>query len=231
MVEVYVGDFMSLVIQVSWEQPRYVAAAIMTGIHDVFPPDANNSNDPISEKKLRAQEGLYLMCKTLLGFDFDGAAKTMLLDAAKGEKLLTILKGWTWTGRQGMAGIQFAEFKSRGAKLCHTFTCIPAGVGLLSPCNRVLKVRPDFVYLHTNHRVLTVLEGCCTLLCKSTREPMHCRELTCGWTEFVGIVNVSGQGARGVIVGKLSACTPTVFQWQWPDDIKAKPHIITPPTK
>ena len=77
IVEVYVDDFISLVIPVSWEQLQQVTAAIIMGIHDVFPPDANNSNDPISEKKLRAQEGLYLMCKTLLGFDFDGTAKTM----------------------------------------------------------------------------------------------------------------------------------------------------------
>ncbi len=37
----------------------------------------------------------------------------------------------------------------------------------------------------------------------------------------MGIVDALGQGARGVVIGKLSACTPTVFQWQWPDDIKA----------
>ena len=57
-------------------------------------------------KKLRAQEGLYLKCKTLLGFDFDGMAKTMWLEVAKQEKLLTILKGWIRTGQQGMAVIQ-----------------------------------------------------------------------------------------------------------------------------
>jgi hypothetical protein len=37
MVEVYVVDFMSLVIPVSQEQLRHVATAVMTGIHDVFP--------------------------------------------------------------------------------------------------------------------------------------------------------------------------------------------------
>jgi hypothetical protein len=103
MVEVYVNDFMSLVIPVSWEQLQHVAVAIMTGIHDVFPLDADNSNEPISEKKLRAQEGMYSTRKTHLGFDFDGTAKTMWLEAAKQEQLLTILKGWIWTGRQGMA--------------------------------------------------------------------------------------------------------------------------------
>jgi hypothetical protein len=87
MVEVYVNDFMSLVIPVSWEQLGHVAAAIKMGIHNVFPPDADDSNDPISEKKLRVQEGLYLTRKTLLGFDFNGMAKTMWLEVAKREKL------------------------------------------------------------------------------------------------------------------------------------------------
>ncbi len=47
MVEVYVEDFMSLVISVSWEHLCHIANAIMHGIHDVFPPDEDNSNNPI----------------------------------------------------------------------------------------------------------------------------------------------------------------------------------------
>jgi hypothetical protein len=72
MVEVYVDDFMSLVIPVSREQLRRIANAIMYGIHDVFPPDKVDSNDPISEKKLTKGEGRYKTRKTLLEFDFDG---------------------------------------------------------------------------------------------------------------------------------------------------------------
>jgi hypothetical protein len=220
MVEVYIHEIMSLVIPVSWEQLWHAVVAIMIGVHDVFPLDADDSNDPISEKKLRAQEGLYSTRKTLLGFDFDGKAKTIWLEAAKRKTLLTILKGWIWMGWQGMAGIHFAEFKSTVAKLCHSFRCIPVGVGLLSLCNSFLKAWPDFVYLHKNHWVLNAPEGCCTLLHESTREPTRCRELTGGWSDFVRIIDASGQGAGGVVIGKLSACTPTVFQWQWPDDIK-----------
>ena len=104
MVEVYVDDFMSLVIPVSMEQLRHVAKAIMHGIHDVFPPDSNDDEDPISEKKMKKGEGLYDTKKTLLGFDFDGDAKTMWLDSAKQEKLLTILKGWIRTGKQRFRG-------------------------------------------------------------------------------------------------------------------------------
>jgi hypothetical protein len=87
MVEVYVDDFMSLVIPVSWEQLHHVANAIMHGIHDVFPPNAEDSNDPISEKKINKREGRYETQKMLLGFDFDGEGKTMWLEAAKREKL------------------------------------------------------------------------------------------------------------------------------------------------
>ena len=68
MVEVYVDDFMSLVIPVSKDQLRHVATAVMTGIYGVFPPDCDDGNDPISEKKLLQNKGQYSTRKTLLGF-------------------------------------------------------------------------------------------------------------------------------------------------------------------
>jgi hypothetical protein len=57
----------------------------MTGIHDVFLPDNDDSNNPISKKKLQQQEGQFSMRKTPLGSDFDGIAKTMWLEDAKRE--------------------------------------------------------------------------------------------------------------------------------------------------
>jgi hypothetical protein len=68
MVEVYVNNFMSLVIPVSQEQIRHVPSAVMMGIHDVFLPDTNDSNNPISNKKLLKNKGQYSTLKTLLGF-------------------------------------------------------------------------------------------------------------------------------------------------------------------
>jgi hypothetical protein len=56
MVKVYVDDFMSIVIPLSQEQLRHIATAIMTGKHDVFPPDSGDSNDPISMKKLEQRD-------------------------------------------------------------------------------------------------------------------------------------------------------------------------------
>ncbi len=109
-VEVYVDDFMSLVIPISREQLHHVATAVMTGLHDVFPPEADDSNNPISKKKLRQHQGQFSTRKTLLGFDFDGITKTMWLEQAKREKLLTVLKGWVRAGKRGTAGIPFKEF-------------------------------------------------------------------------------------------------------------------------
>jgi hypothetical protein len=98
MVEVYVDDFMSLVIPVLKAQLCHVVTAVMTGIHNVSPPNVDDSCNLISEKKLIQGEGQYSTQKTLLGFDFDGSNKTMWLELAKRERLLTLLKGWVPLG-------------------------------------------------------------------------------------------------------------------------------------
>ncbi len=92
MVEVYVNDFMSLVIPLSQDQLHHVGNAIMHGVHDVFPRDNVDSNNPISEKKLAKGEGTYLMRKTLLRFDFNGETKTMWLEEAK--RVLSVFVFW-----------------------------------------------------------------------------------------------------------------------------------------
>ncbi len=124
-------------------------------------------------------------------------------------------------GTRGTAGIPFKDFKLVMAKLWHAFTCIPAEVGLLSPCNRILKLHPAFVYLHKNRKVLIAIKSCGSLLRESTVAPTQCRKLTCGWPDYIGIVDASSYGVGGVVFGELSVCTPTVFRWQWPEDIHA----------
>jgi hypothetical protein len=115
-LEVYVNDFVSIVIPMSQEQLVHVATAIMSGIHDVFPADLVDSNNRISEKKLRKGEGQYALIKTILGFEFDGQQKTLWLEEEKRVKLLTILHSWIRAGTQNR-GVSFAEFESVVAKL------------------------------------------------------------------------------------------------------------------
>jgi hypothetical protein len=62
MIEVYVDDFMSLVIPISKLQLLHTAAAVMTGIHGVFPANDEDDGDGMgtthsprrSSKNLRA---------------------------------------------------------------------------------------------------------------------------------------------------------------------------------
>jgi hypothetical protein len=110
----------------------------MHRIHDVFPADDNNANDPISKNKLMKGEGAMSTTKTILGFDFDGMEKTMWLEFAKRNQLLMILHSWIQTSKRSAHGIPFKEFESVLAKIRHAFTALPAELGLLSPCNAVL---------------------------------------------------------------------------------------------
>jgi hypothetical protein len=220
VLEVYVDDFMSLVIPTSAAQLRHVANAVMRGIHDVFPEDDDNDEDPISVKKMRQGDGRYSTRKCILGFDFDGEAKTLWLEEGKRALLLTILHGWLRGARRSKVGIPFKEFESVTAKIRHAFTAIPAGKGLMSPCNWVLRTRPPVVYLHNNRELEEAIKGAHTLLRESTTAPTRCRELVAGWPDFIGIQDASGQGVGGVVFGENRSCPPTVFRYEWPEDIK-----------
>jgi hypothetical protein len=50
-------DFMSVVIPTSQEQLDHMATVVMTGIHNVFPSNITNKDDPISERKLLKGKG------------------------------------------------------------------------------------------------------------------------------------------------------------------------------
>jgi hypothetical protein len=98
---------------------------------------------------------------------------------------------------------------------------IPAGKGLLSPCNWVLRHRPEVVYLHRHKGLLQAIGDAHTLLRESTTHPTRCRELVAGWPDYIGIKDASSHGVGGVVFGELGACPPTVFRYQWPEDITA----------
>ena len=158
----------------------------------------------------------------LLGFEFDGkpGTKTMQLDRTKRDFLLLLLHKWIRTARQSRAPIPFPEFEATISKLRHAFITIPAGKGLLSPCNRILAIRPRAVSLTRNTEVQNAIRACRTLLREATESPTPCWELVLDWPDYVGMKDASKYGVGGVIVGEGKACTPTVFRVQWPRDIQ-----------
>lgn len=221
LCQVYVDDFMSCVIPTTRAQLRHVSNATMMGIHDVFPPDKDGENDPISLKKLRKGEGRYALQKELLGFDFDGEEHTMWLAEDKRAALLTILHSWIRGSRDSKNGIPWEEFESVVSKCRHAFTSLPAGRGLMSACNRLMRKRPPFVYLHRNAELLTAIRDIRTLLRETIKAPTPCRELVASdWPDYIGVKDASGLGVGGVVFGEKSMCVPTVFRVEWPQDIK-----------
>jgi hypothetical protein len=220
MLQVYVDDFVSLVIPTSRKQLRHVSTGTMTGIHDVFPTDDNNYNDPISKKKLKQLDGEYLTTKTILGFDFDRVNKTLWLKEAKLAHLLTVLHGWIRSSRSGTTTILFKEFETVVTKICHVFTAILAGWGLLAPCNKILQKKPPLVYLQRNPVLLAAIMGCGTLLRESSDSPTQCRELVGGWPDYIGVCDALSHGVGSVVFGENEACIPTVFHWEWSQDVK-----------
>ena len=106
LVECYVDDYISLAIPTSQEQLEHVANAVMTGIHDVFPADENDEEDPISLKKLRKLESMWMVMKDILGFTFDGVNKTIWLEKPKRDALLEKLRGWIY-GKQRRERVGF----------------------------------------------------------------------------------------------------------------------------
>jgi hypothetical protein len=94
LIEVYVDNFMAIVIPTTRHDITHVGRVVMHKIHEVFPTDDNNANTPVSKNKLLKGEGVMSTTKTILGFDFDGVEKTMWLESAKRDQLLMILHSW-----------------------------------------------------------------------------------------------------------------------------------------
>jgi hypothetical protein len=136
----------------------------MHGIHDVFSEHENDTTNPIAKNKLFKGEGQMSTTKTLQGFNFNGEDKTMWLETAKQDQLLTILHSWICMSKCSAQGIPFKEFESVLAKIRHAFTALPAGVGLLSPCNAVLQENPILYTSNKNESLKQALLLCRTLL-------------------------------------------------------------------
>jgi len=77
-------DYIALAIPTLQEQLNHVANDIMGGIHDVFPEDTVNENDPISHKKLNKLEGMWAIRKDVLRFTFHWVGKCYGLNYLNG---------------------------------------------------------------------------------------------------------------------------------------------------
>jgi hypothetical protein len=80
------------------------------------------------------------------------------------------------------------------------------------------------VYLHHNPMLRVAIMGCRTLLRESSDSPTRCRELVGGWPDYIGVCDALLHGVSGVIFGENEACVPTVFRWEWSQEVKDAYH-------
>lgn len=92
LMEVFVDDFIALVIPASRRHLDHIGTSMMKGIHDVFP--SSSTDEPISEKKLEKGDGAWTNVKEILGMVFDGTSKTIWLTPEKRDNILVTLKTW-----------------------------------------------------------------------------------------------------------------------------------------
>jgi hypothetical protein len=212
LVDVYVNDFIGFVIPTCQQHLDHVANGVMCAIHDVFPPDKDPAEDPISLKKLLQGEGSWDVVKDILGFVFNGSDKTVWLSDGRRDALLTTMKGWLRSTRKNARfGVPFAEFRSVLYKVRHAFMAISAGKGLLSPFYKLLSCAPPVVFLRKDKSLYTSVEECMVFLRESASSPTLCWSLVMAWPDIIGVTDASSFGVGGVIVGEVKAIPPTVF--------------------
>ena len=137
----------------------------------------------------------------------------------KGDNSNRIEK-WIREGDHRKKGIPFEEFRTYLAKIRYSFITIPAGKGLLSPCNQMLGKDPNIFFLQCNKPLLSAIRDFCHLLEMSKKNPNPCKELVTGCPHYILFKDASNHGIGGIIMGEGKACIPTVFCLAWPEYIK-----------
>ena len=176
VLEVYVDNYVPLVVLASKEELRHVPHAIMHGIHDVYVTNECDGEDPLSTKKLLKMEAMWAVDKDILGSMFDWVEKTMWLGDDKRKAILAVPKSWIGGAVRGN-GIPFVEFYLIISKTQHTFLSVLAGNALVLPCNAILCLQPPVVYLERNKLLLKVVKDGRTLLQECTTSPAKYTQL------------------------------------------------------
>ena len=129
-LEVYVNDFITMVVPRTKEDLNHLSRALLHAIHDVFPSSPDNpGEDPVALKKLKKMEGAWAVRKDILGWVFDGKAKTMELPEDKRVELMRLTKQALRTKQ----GVPFNSFEKMLGKMRRASQGIPGSNGIFSP--------------------------------------------------------------------------------------------------
>ena len=215
--EVFVDDFIGAAIPRTKEDLTHLSRALLHAIHDVFPASPDTpENDPESLKKLKKREGAWAVRKDILGWELQGKEKTVQLEGAKFDKLMNLTK----EALRSKSGMPFKKYESMLGKMRHASWGVPGSNGLFTPFNRIIAQKPTTVWFRERSPLTVALRDWRSIFKEALKEPTHVRQLFRGEPNIAGIVDASGEGVGGVVFGMTDDIVPTVFRFEWPEDVK-----------
>ena len=214
--EIFVDDFIGAAIPKTKEDLTHLSRALLHAIHDIFPASPDDpENDPESLKKLKKREGAWAVRKDILGWELQGRQKTVQLDEDKYAKLLRLTKDALRSSR----GVTFNDYEKMLGKMRHASWGVPGSNGLFTPFNRIIAQKPRHVWFRKRSALTIALRDWRSIFKEALKTPTHVRQLVRGEPNIAGIVDASGEGVGGVIFGMTDDIVPTVFRFQWPEEV------------
>lgn len=225
LIEVYIDDFIQAAQTTEERQLRHLSSALLHGIHSVFPPPkwtGHDGQNPIHEKKTRA-EGTWETQKEILGWLLDGVTRCIALPETKVTNLKGLLTKLHKTTRQPTK-----QMETLRGKLQHATQGIPGATPLMGPFNKSIRHKTRWTAIPSEmKRAATDFEY---VLRKVAKDPILARHIVPHLPDFCGTHDASGTGVGGVWFSGRRQLHPTVWQYEWPKEVKhqlislANPH-------
>ena len=219
MVEVYIDDFIGVLQSTDENELRQLSRKILKGINNVFPPPeltGSKMGPPVSEKKL-IEDGTWALRKEVLGWLFDGLARTIELPQKKCKEILTELKDVRRIKR-----LELKRFQKLHGRLQFTSISIPCGKPIMGQLDRYLATagKTNKRYINMTDELRNILRDWSALLRLVGRRPTHVKELVEHRPQYQGFVDASKWGVGGVWFGGTSSMIPIVWFIEWPQEIR-----------
>ena len=219
--KVYVDDFCLAVQPDSAEYLVRMSRAALTAIYSVFPGPEKSGHvggrDPVSAKKLKQGDARWAKMKTVLGFEFDGEARTVRLPPIK---LSTYLREIDELLANPSTTLK--AFRRVIGKLRHAAMILPAELGFFSPLNRATAGDPHRIGLGKKSEVRKNLEDLRALLVDASHRPTHVNELVRRTPDFIGYTDACATGAGGVWFSGNLDIEPLVWRISFPPSIASQ---------
>ena len=226
VIEVFVDDFIGMTNGSSEEHLRHVSRAMLHGVHSIYPPPnvtGHDGEDPVAQKKLDNGDGDWAFVKEILGWIIDGENFTIQLPPEKCDKIAKLIKTICKSN-----SCHLKKFQVLAGKLQHASYGIPGGAGLFSPIDQAaIRAKNDIVIIDASLKA--TLQDWRALVNSFKTTPTPIGLLVAEYPTHINYTDACGIGGGGVVTPGLLAIANTVWQFEWPEDIKEmmRKHILT----